>query len=113
MEAVFERIPGVKSVVSGYAGGNVPNPTYEMVCTGLTGHAEVVQIEYDPKVVTYEKLLDVFWSAPRPDHPEPPGARLRHAVPLDHPLPQRGPEGGRPEVVPGAHRPHAPSATRS
>ncbi|MGZ3389456.1 MAG: peptide-methionine (S)-S-oxide reductase, partial [Isosphaeraceae bacterium] len=48
MEAVFERIPGVKSVVSGYAGGHVPNPTYEMVCTGLTGHAEVIQIEYDP-----------------------------------------------------------------
>ena len=55
MEAVFERIPGVKSVVSGYAGGHIPNPTYEMVCTGLTGHAEVIQIEYDPAVVSYEK----------------------------------------------------------
>jgi peptide-methionine (S)-S-oxide reductase len=66
MEAVFERIPGVKSVVSGYAGGHVPNPTYEMVCTGLTGHAEVIQIEYDPAVVGYEKLLNVFWSAHDP-----------------------------------------------
>ena len=62
MEAVLERIPGVKSVVSGYAGGHVPNPTYEMVCTGLTGHAEVIQIEYDPSVISFGKatafLLD-------------------------------------------------------
>ena len=66
MEAVFERIPGVKSVVSGYAGGHIPNPTYEMVCTGLTGHAEVIQIEYDPAVVSYEKLLNIFWMAHDP-----------------------------------------------
>ena len=61
LEAVFERIDGVKSVVSGYAGGTTANPTYKQVCTGSTGHAEVVQIEYDPKVVTYEHLLEVFW----------------------------------------------------
>jgi peptide-methionine (S)-S-oxide reductase len=66
IEAIFERIPGVKSVVSGFAGGNVPNPSYEMVGTGQTGHAECVQIEYDPTVVTYEKLLKVFWSAHDP-----------------------------------------------
>jgi peptide-methionine (S)-S-oxide reductase len=60
-EAIFERIKGVKTVVSGYAGGNVPRPSYELVSTGLTGHAEVVQIEYDPAVVTFEKLLEVFW----------------------------------------------------
>jgi peptide-methionine (S)-S-oxide reductase len=66
IEAVFERVPGVKSVVSGFAGGNVPTPSYEMVGTGQTGHAEVVQIEYDPKVVTYEKLLAVFWKAHDP-----------------------------------------------
>jgi len=65
-EAVFERITGVKSVVSGYAGGTVPYPTYEMVHTGLSGHAEVVQIEYDPAVVTYEKLLKVFFAAHDP-----------------------------------------------
>lgn len=65
-EAVFERIPGVKSVVSGFAGGNVPNPSYEMVCTGLTGHAEVIEIEFDPSVVSYEKLLSVFWAAHDP-----------------------------------------------
>jgi peptide-methionine (S)-S-oxide reductase len=66
MEAVFERIPGVKSVVSGFAGGHVPNPTYEMVGTGLTGHAEVIQITYDPSVVSFDKLLSVFWTAHDP-----------------------------------------------
>jgi peptide-methionine (S)-S-oxide reductase len=65
-EAVFQRIPGVKSVVSGFAGGHVPNPSYQDVCTGLTGHAEVVQIEYDPSVVSYEKLLTVFWKSHDP-----------------------------------------------
>ena len=65
-EAVFERIPGVKSVVSGYAGGSVPNPTYQMVCSGLTGHAEVIQIQFDPKVVSYEKLLQMFWESHDP-----------------------------------------------
>lgn len=60
-EATFERVIGVKSVVSGYSGGVVPNPTYDQVCTGMTGHAEVIQIEYDPKVVTFEELLEVFW----------------------------------------------------
>jgi peptide-methionine (S)-S-oxide reductase len=66
LEAVFERLPGVKSVVSGYAGGSVPNPSYEIVCTGRTGHAEVVQITYDPSVISYEKLLEVFWAAHDP-----------------------------------------------
>lgn len=65
-EAVFERIPGVKSVVSGYSGGTTPNPTYEMVSTGLTGHAEVIQIEYDANVVTFDKLLELFWLAHDP-----------------------------------------------
>ena len=65
-EAVFERIPGVKSVVSGYSGGTVPNPTYEMVSTGLTGHAEVIQIEYDANVIPFEKLLELFWLAHDP-----------------------------------------------
>jgi peptide-methionine (S)-S-oxide reductase len=65
-EAVFQRIPGVKSVVSGFAGGTTPNPTYEQVCTGATGHAEVVQIEFDPALITYDKLLEVFWEAHDP-----------------------------------------------
>lgn len=61
VEAVFQRINGVHSVVSGYAGGTVENPTYRQVCTGTTGHAEVVQITFDPDVVSYEDLLYVFW----------------------------------------------------
>jgi peptide-methionine (S)-S-oxide reductase len=66
MEAVFERLPGVKSVSSGFAGGRTANPTYEQVCTGATGHAEVTQIEFDPAKISYEKLLDVFWQAHNP-----------------------------------------------
>jgi peptide-methionine (S)-S-oxide reductase len=73
LEAVFERVQGVKSVVSGYAGGTVPNPSYEMVCTGMTGHAEVVQIAYDPAVVSYEGLLKVFWDAHDPTTPNSQG----------------------------------------
>lgn len=66
MEAVFQRVPGVSGVTSGYAGGNRELPTYEQVCSGATGHAEVVQVEYDPARVTYEQLLDVFWDAHDP-----------------------------------------------
>jgi peptide-methionine (S)-S-oxide reductase len=61
MEAVFQRIPGVKAVTSGYAGGHTKNPTYKQVCAGDTGHAEVVQVEFDPRVISYGKLLDYFW----------------------------------------------------
>ncbi|MEW6512169.1 MAG: peptide-methionine (S)-S-oxide reductase MsrA [Bacteroidota bacterium] len=66
VEAVFERLDGVTSVVAGYAGGAVPNPTYEAVCTGNTGHAEVAQITFDPKKISYEKILRVFWEAHDP-----------------------------------------------
>ena len=65
-EAVFQMLPGVKSVTSGYAGGTKENPTYKEVCTGNTGHAEVIQIKYDPKVISYEKLLETFWEAHDP-----------------------------------------------
>ncbi len=60
-EAVFETVPGVKLVTSGYQGGTVANPTYKQVCGGKTGHAEVIRIEFDPRVVTYDALLDLFW----------------------------------------------------
>lgn len=60
-EAVFERLEGVREVVSGYAGGTAKNPSYEEVCTGRTGHAEVCRIIFDPKVISYGELLDVFW----------------------------------------------------
>jgi peptide-methionine (S)-S-oxide reductase len=66
VEAVFERLDGVTSVVSGYAGGTKPNPTYEDVCTGATGHAEVVKITFDPSKISYEKLLRVFWESHDP-----------------------------------------------
>ena len=65
-EAVFQMLPGVKSVVSGYAGGTKPNPTYKEVCTGDTGHAEVIQITYDPQQVSYEKILETFWDVHDP-----------------------------------------------
>jgi peptide-methionine (S)-S-oxide reductase len=65
-EAIYQMIPGVKSVSSGFAGGTKENPTYEEVCTGTTGHAEVIQIEYDPSVTSYEKLLHTFWEAHDP-----------------------------------------------
>jgi peptide-methionine (S)-S-oxide reductase len=65
-EAVYAQIKGVKSVTSGYIGGEVPNPTYKDVCTGLTGHAEAVEVEYDPTVVPYEKLLEVFFATHDP-----------------------------------------------
>jgi peptide-methionine (S)-S-oxide reductase len=60
-EAVFQRLKGVESVVSGYSGGDVKNPSYREVCEGATGHAEVVQVAYDPDVVSYAELLEVFW----------------------------------------------------
>jgi peptide-methionine (S)-S-oxide reductase len=66
VEAVFQQLKGVTSVVSGYAGGNVQNPTYEQVCAGRTGHAEVCQIEYDPEQIGYEELLEVFFSTHDP-----------------------------------------------
>jgi peptide-methionine (S)-S-oxide reductase len=66
VEAIFQRLDGVKSVTSGYAGGRKENPTYKEVCGGDTGHAEVIQIEYDPKKISYAQLLDVFWQAHDP-----------------------------------------------
>jgi peptide-methionine (S)-S-oxide reductase len=66
MEAVFERLPGVISVTSGFAGGTTENPTYQEVCTESTGHAEVTEIVFDPTKISYDKLLEVFWQAHDP-----------------------------------------------
>ena len=60
-EAIFRRLKGIKSVLPGYTGGIVKNPSYDQVCTGKTGHAESIQIEFDPKVIPFEKILDIFW----------------------------------------------------
>ena len=61
LEAIYQQIRGVSSVLSGYAGGSVENPDYKSVCTGATGHAEVVRISFDPAVITYADLLHIFW----------------------------------------------------
>ena len=66
VEAVFEHLEGVVDVRAGYAGGNTENPTYEDICTGTTSHAEVVQIDYNPGIISYEKLLEVFWKSHDP-----------------------------------------------
>jgi methionine-S-sulfoxide reductase len=72
-EAVFDLVEGVKKVTPGYAGGSTENPTYEQVCGGKTGHAEVVQVEYDPGVVSLEKLLEVFFNSHDPTTPNRQG----------------------------------------
>ena len=66
VEAAFRRVPGVLDVVSGYSGGHTENPTYKEVCTDQTGHAEVVQVTFDPAQVSYEQLLEVFWKVHDP-----------------------------------------------
>jgi len=72
-EALFERVKGVSSVVSGYAGGSKEDPNYKEVCTGMTGHAEVVQVHYDPKQVSYETLLEIFFDTHDPTTPNRQG----------------------------------------
>lgn len=66
VEAVFQQIKGVDTVVSGYMGGKIPNPTYREICSGLTGHAEVIQIKFNPQIVSFADLLKVFWGTHDP-----------------------------------------------
>ncbi|MBN1414036.1 MAG: peptide-methionine (S)-S-oxide reductase MsrA [Bacteroidales bacterium] len=66
VEAIFQRLEGVISVVSGFSGGHVKNPSYREVCTGITGHAEVCQITFDPSIISYVELLEVFWKTHDP-----------------------------------------------
>ena len=72
-EAIFQRLKGVASVTSGYAGGNKDNPSYETVAAGTTGHAEAIQITFDPAVISFETLLDVFWKTHNPTTPNQQG----------------------------------------
>ena len=74
LEAVYEELRGVEKVESGYAGGAVPNPTYRQVCTGTTGHAEVVQVTFDPDVVSFREILEVFFTTHDPTTPNRQGA---------------------------------------
>ena len=76
LDAVFEQLRGVERVVSGYAGGAVEHPTYEQVCGGRTGHAEVVQVAFDPAVISYRDLLEVFFSMHDPTTPNRQGADI-------------------------------------
>lgn len=71
LDAVFRGLKGVEQVVSGYAGGSVPDPSYEAVCTGRTGHAEVVQVTFDPAVLSFRDLVEVFFGIH--DHAQPAG----------------------------------------
>jgi len=66
LEAIYDELRGVQDVISGYSGGSVPNPSYEMVCTGTTGHAEVVQITFDSKVISFKQILQVFFTTHDP-----------------------------------------------
>jgi peptide-methionine (S)-S-oxide reductase len=72
-EAVFDTLKGVESVFPGYSGGHVVNPTYEQICEKTTGHAEVVQIKFDPTVISFEELLEVFWRTHNPTTPNQQG----------------------------------------
>lgn len=84
MEAPFEQLAGVVSVTSGYTGGTTANPTYEAVCSGTTGHAESVQVVYDPSTISYERLLEVFWRNIDPTTPNQQfadtGSQYRSAI---------------------------------
>lgn len=74
VEAIFQDLRGVRKVVSGYSGGKVPHPTYREVCSGLTGHAEVVEVHFDPHIVSYETLVQVFFATHDPTTPNRQGA---------------------------------------
>jgi len=74
LEAVYQEVEGVRNVVSGYAGGDVPNPSYRQVCSGTTGHAEVVQLTYDPDVIRYRDLLEIFFTIHDPTTKDRQGA---------------------------------------
>ncbi len=73
-EAIFQKLRGVDSVVSGYAGGNLEHPTYDQVSSGTTGHAEAVQISFNPEIIGYQVLLDIFWHTHNPTTPNQQGA---------------------------------------
>jgi peptide-methionine (S)-S-oxide reductase len=107
VEATFRQVKGVTSATVGYAGGTTENPTYEDVCTHETGHAEVVQVEFDPAQVSYEKLLEVFWSNHDPttrDRQGPDvGSQYRSVVFYHTPEQQRAAEEFKSKLDQGNH----------
>ena len=88
-EKKFWQLPGVYTTAVGYAAGHTPNPTYREVCSGMTGHTEVVLVVFDPKRISYDDLLKMFWESHDPDAGHAAGQRRRHAVPLGHLLLRR------------------------
>jgi peptide-methionine (S)-S-oxide reductase len=114
VEATFRQLPGVTRTRVGYTGGDTPNPTYKDVCTDLTGHAEAVEIEYDPATLSYEKLLQVFWenhdptqlNRQGPDH----GSQYRSGI-FYHTLEQKAEAEASKEKLERAHRFHQPIVT--
>jgi peptide-methionine (S)-S-oxide reductase len=111
VEHVFREVPGVLDVVVGYAGGITPNPSYREVCTGRTGHAEVAQVTFDPDVVTYDQLLQVFWAMhdptqidrQGPDH----GSQYRSLILAHSPQQLAAAEASRSKAQPRFERPIA------
>jgi peptide-methionine (S)-S-oxide reductase len=88
VEVAFRQVPGVVSTAVGYLGGTLANPTYEDVCSGRTGHAEVVEVTYDPGRVAYDDLLNVFWTNHDPTTLNRQGPDRGDAVPFGHLLPR-------------------------
>jgi peptide-methionine (S)-S-oxide reductase len=111
VEYVFERVPGVRGTEVGYAGGHTENPTYEQVCGHGTGHAEVLRVEFDPGVVSYAQLLEVFWAMHDPtqvDRQGPDvGDQYRSAIFTHSPEQQAAAEASRERVRPRFDRPIA------
>lgn len=111
VEWVLRQVPGVIEVVSGYSGGSVEDPGYRLVCTGTTGHAEVVQVEFDPSIVSYDQLLEVFWAMHDPtqqDRQGPDvGSQYRSAIFTHSPEQQAAAEASRDRAQAGFERPIA------
>ena len=95
MEEILRKIPGVVETEVGYTGGTIANATYDKVAHGDTGHAESIEVTFDPAKITYAELLGYFFRMHDPTTREPPGQRRRHAVPLGHLLPRRRAAPGR------------------
>ena len=109
VEAAFREVPGVTATAVGYSGGTTENPTYEQVCSGRTGHAETVQVEYDPSQVTYDQLLDVFWESHDPTTPNRQGpdvgTQYRSAIFVDGPEQEAAAIASRERRQAGLRRP--------
>ena len=113
LEAAFQQLRGVLGVQSGYSGGRDPAPTYEAVCSGTTGHAEVVQVRFDPAVISYEDLLGVFFTIHDPTTLNRQGADTGTQYRSVIFVPRRGAGGHGPEGHRLARRPRSSTTTRS